>query len=195
MKKIIVLITVFIMIFTFGGCNQQKNNPPKTEDQTPEQQDTTPQDTTKLAIGNIHLGDAKEEVTKAFGSDYKETYEEDPALLGEPFYKWDYDRGVTVIIGKNTNQVLEMQSTDSSLATNLGVKIGDTYDTVSKKYSAYKVATSNQDNSQLVGWYEIGDGMLMIFDFDKDDDAMVNSNVKPDSKVEKMEITYMKFID
>lgn len=190
MKKIIVLIVVFIMIISLGGCKQQQTNPPKTQEPTPQTQDTT-----KPSIGNIHLGDSKEEAIKAFGKDYIETYEEDPGILGEPYYKWVYDSGITLFIGKNTNGVLEIESKNSELSTNLGIKIGDTFDTVNKKYSVYNVATSNQDNSKLVGWYELGEGQLIILDFDLNDDAIVNTNVKPDSKVQMMRITYERFID
>jgi hypothetical protein len=190
LKKTIVVIIALLMVFTIGGCKQNVTNPPKVEEQNPQTQDST-----KPSIGNIHLGDSKDEVIKAFGSDYKETFEEDPALLGEAFYKWVYTRGVNVIIGKDTNSLLEIESSDATLETNLGAKIGDTYESINNKYGEYKSVTSNQDNSTLVGWYELGEGQIVIFDFNKNDEAMVNFNVKPDSKVEMMKLTYLKFID
>jgi hypothetical protein len=202
MKKVLVIITVFIMIFTFGGCKQQQNNPPQPAPQTPAPQTPAPQtpatpsqDTNKPAIGNIGLGDSRDKVIETFGKDYKETFEQDPLNLGEPFYKWVYDRGIRLIIGKNTNQVLEIETTDPTLATNLGVKVGDTYETVNSKYGSYKLFKSNQDNSDLAGWYELGNGQVIIFDFNRGDNAVVNKDIKPDSKVELIRITYSKFID
>ena len=37
---------------------------------------------------------------------------------------------------------------------------------------------------KLEGWFDVGDGLLIIFDFDKDDNMIINKDITSDSKVD-----------
>jgi len=47
----------------------------------------------------------------------------------------------------------------------------------------------------LEGFYLVEDGMVMIFDYNKGDNQIVNSEVKPDSQVEMIRLTRAEYLD
>lgn len=213
MKKNKLTTSVFLLLVSgmilLSGCTQ--NTPPK---QQTDQSAIPPADNTKgnnqnntqnnnqgeqsgrPTLGGIHLGDSFTQVEQILGKDYKETFHEEPGHFPEAWYSREYVKGVTVIVGKDSNKVLEIDATAPAFPTNLGAKVGDNADTVFKQYGEkYKEFKSNQGDGPLPGFYELEEGMLIIFDLNKSDGMLFNPAVKPDSKVELIRLTYASNLD
>ncbi|MCO1603528.1 DUF3221 domain-containing protein [Desulfosporosinus nitroreducens] len=148
------------------------------------------------SIGQIQLGDSQSQVNEILGSVFKEEYHEEPGHFPESWNKRTYDKGVTVIVGKDSGQVLEIETTSAQFPTNRGSKIGDIAKDVFDNYgSDYKQLESRHGEGKLAGFYDLGDGQLIIFDLDKDDNSLLNQDVKADSKVEMIRLTNSNFLD
>ncbi len=107
-----------------------------------------------------------------------------------------YFSGIYLIVGKDSDKVLEINLTSDKYQTWLGDKIGVTADEVLSKYrDKYTEPVSIHSNEKLEGWFELGDGILIIFDFDKDDDMIVNIEITSDSKVELIKLTNIMYLD
>ena len=92
--------------------------------------------------------------------------------------------------------MLRIASTSPDLQTDLGIKAGDDAKTVFDAYKPlFEEAISRHSNEVLDGWYIMDDGTVMIFDFDKSDDTLVNSNIMPDSNVEEIILAYWSHFD
>ncbi len=149
-----------------------------------------------FSIGGLSVGDSRDKIISILGSDYEEEYIDVDAYFGESFYKWTYDKGVMVVVGKDSGKLLEIECTTPELETEAGVKVGDTAEFTFEKYSSsYKTPTSRHDDSKLEGWFEAEDGSLIIFDMDAEDGMLINDEIKPDSKIEKIKLTNMGFMD
>ena len=61
--------------------------------------------------------------------------------------------------------------------------------------SSYKQFESRHGDGKLSGFYELEDGQLIIFDLDKNDNSLLNKEVRKDSKVEMIRLTKTNFID
>jgi hypothetical protein len=148
------------------------------------------------SIAGIALGVAKEEVVQVLGDDYNEEYHEEGAYYGEPYYIWQYSKGIRLIIGSNTNKVLQIIVTSPDYVTALGAKVGDTYQDVNAKYEGkYSVPESRHGDDRLEGWYELPNYDVIIFDFDLEDDSTFNFEVQPDSQVEQIILTNWNYLD
>jgi hypothetical protein len=189
------LLTIFLItaLVALSGCAPRTS--PKEQKQ-PNTQTPPAQITNKPSIGGIFIGNTKEEVAKVLGSNFKETLVEEGGQLGEPFYKIEYTKGITVIVGKTSNKVLQIDSTSPEYKTNLGTKVGDTLKDIQNTYaSKYTQTESRQGDGKLEGWYNVEEEAVVIFDFNKSDETILNSNLKPESKVEMIRLTNLKFID
>ena len=109
----------------------------------------------------------------------------------------DYDDGgISFTIGKDSNKVLEIDLTSDKYETWLGDKIGVTADEVLTKYrKEFTEPESIHTGEKLEGWFDVGDGLLIIFDFDKDDNMIINKDITSDSKVELIRLTKMMYMD
>ncbi len=149
------------------------------------------------SLGGISLGDTPQAVINILGKNYTESTEPDIAgYVGEDMTVWSYESGITVIFGKTSGKVLKVTTANPDFKTDLGIKVGDDAKTVYETYkSLSEEAESRHSNEILEGWFLMKDGAVMIFDFDKSDGAMVNSNVTPDSKVEEIILAYWNHFD
>ncbi|NLU53291.1 MAG: hypothetical protein GXX10_10585 [Clostridiaceae bacterium] len=131
------------------------------------------------------------------GKNYSETTEtDDTGSFGEDIIVRNYNNGIAVSIGKTSGKVVRISASSSDFKTESGIKVGDTFKTVSETFkSKYKEAVSRQTNKTLEGWFLMEDGTVMIFDFKKEDGSMVNENIKDDSKVEEIILSYWKYFD
>lgn len=181
MKQIIMLAVIGIML-VLGGCAGE----PQTQDEI------------IPSIGGIHLGDSATQVTEVLGDDYEETFHEEGGHFGESYYLWDYKEGIELIIGKESGKVMQIDVTTSGMETDMGVKVGDQVTTAIGKYQEkYTEPESIHSGEKLEGWFEVGEGekALVIFDVDKDNDTIVNSEITSDMKVEMIRLVYSKYID
>lgn len=148
------------------------------------------------SIGGIHLGDNQSQVNEILGNVFKEEFFAEPGHFPESWNKRTYDKGITVIIGKDSGLVLELDTTSAQFPTNRGSKTGDMAKEVFDSYgSDYKQLESRHGDGELLGFYELEDGQIIIFDLDKDDNSLLNQDVKPDSKIEMIRLTRANFLD
>jgi ATPase subunit of ABC transporter with duplicated ATPase domains len=104
--------------------------------------------------------------------------------------------GEILLFGKDSDKVLEINLNSDKYQTWLGDKIGATADEVLTKYrKEFTEPESIHTNEKLEGWFDLGDGVLIIFDFDKDDEMIVNTEISSDSKVELIKLTNMMYMD
>ena len=148
-------------------------------------------------LGGISLGDSPQSVIDALGNNYSESTEPDVAgLIGEDLTVWTYENGIVVYIGKTSGKVQRIETTNPDFKTDLGIKVGDDKETVDETYRPnFEGAVSRHNDEVLEGRFHIGDGSVIIFDFDKSDNALVNENVTPDSKVERIILAYWKHLN
>lgn len=199
---IIPLMLAFFLIF-LSGCGS-----PQAPQGSPLPQSSQPQDpasvhsisslggNTTPSIGGICLGDSTDKVNRILDSEFSILTIDDGGYFGEPYQERTYPNGLKIIIGKSSSLVLQIMSTAPNLPTDLGIKIGDGSDRILRTYRAnYKEPVSQHGSGQLFGWFDVGNDQLMIFDFDADDESMVNKEIKPDSKVERIILAYSNFMD
>lgn len=202
--KRLVFCVLLIVALVLSGCastplppqQPQQPQPPQTtpsvnnQTASPLEEDSTP------SIGGISLGDSTGKVDKSLGLDFQLVSIEDGGYFGESYQERTYPNGIKIILGKSSGKVLQIMSTDANLTTDLGIKIGDVSEEILQTYRVkYKEPVSQHGSDKLNGWFEVGNGQLMIFDFTANDESMVNQVIKPESKVERIVLTYSHFMD
>ncbi|HHW49625.1 MAG TPA: hypothetical protein GXX14_13565 [Clostridiaceae bacterium] len=169
----------------------------QNEENTVQSEDSIQDIAAAPSLGGISLGDTSEDVVANLGDSYSESTESDVSgFIGEDLAIWNYDNGITVSIGKTSGKVLRIVSSSPDFKTDLGIKVGDVADTVFKTYKPmFKEAVSRHSDETLVGWFIMKDGAVIIFDFDKSDDTLINSDITSDSEVEEIILSYWKYFD
>lgn len=161
---------------------------------------TTPRTTTaKPSVGGLYLGDSIKEVKAAFGSDYRTITVKDTALLGEPYLKLSYNK-TTILVGKNSGKVYQIETTDNKLATNFNIKVGDTYQSVSTKLAGMGM-TNNTFGGATKGvntnWYKMADNSVLVVSFSGSTNANTRTNVtgtRNTAKVKMIRLTYQNLM-
>lgn len=149
------------------------------------------------SLEGISLGDSSQSVISILGSNCIKTDEPDSAgYIGEDTTVWRYESGISVTIGKTSDKVLRIASVSPDFKTDLGIKVSEDINTVYEAYKPlYEEAVSRHSDEVLEGWFLVGNEAVIIFDFNKSDNAVVNSNITPDSKVEEIIVAYWKHFD
>ncbi|MEG6612604.1 hypothetical protein V6C42_07050 [Pseudoclostridium thermosuccinogenes] len=149
----------------------------------------------KPSLAGISLGDSKEQVMEVLGKDYKETYYEEPGHFPETYYHWEYEKGISVYVGKDSSEVLEIRATSPEAETNLGVKVGDAAKTVFETYRPKYIEPESIHGGKLIGWFKVEGGAAMAFNFDIDDGMTNPVEIKDDDKVKEIILTYPAHVD
>ena len=197
MKKLVVTVLILLLTLAAFGCAANGNvNEQEIETAPPAQTENGTTAEFKPELGGIRLGDSKDKVIQAFGTDYEEDFFDDDYPFGEPYKIMDYDNGITVVLGADSNTVLEIATSSPETTTNLGFKVGDRSQEVLDEYRAkYEEPQSRHSDDTLTGWFIINDEYeLIIFKFDTDD-TLVNENVEPDDRIETIKLTNFKYMD
>lgn len=148
------------------------------------------------SLGGIRLGDSADTVTGLLGSDYTETVEEDiTGSVGEDMVLRKYDGKMTVFLGKESKKVISVIAHSSGYKTGQGIEVGDKAQEIFAKYQVYETAVGRQDNKELTGWYHTGDGQIIIFDFNRNNDIRTNFDIEPDAEVEEIILAYWAHFD
>ena len=134
---------------------------------------------TAPTLGGITLGDSSRNVVNALGNDCTKIDEPDNAgIIGEDMTIWRYESGISVTIGKTSDKVLRIASVSPDFKTDLGIKVSEDINTVYEAYKPlYEEAVSRHSDEVLEGWFLVGNEAVIIFDFNKSDDAVVNSSI------------------
>lgn len=177
-RRAAVIGVVLLLVVAGAGCSRG------TVTSTPDESDSL-----GTSLGGIHLGDSKERVLEILGKpDSQELRGDEAGYYGQAQYVWTYDKGIEVIIGKDSSTVLDIAAYASEFKTNLGVKVGDNATDVFDLYRAnYEELRSPHGGDILVGWFVVEHGDFLIFSIDKDNRRQ-NNNITPDSTIEVIEL-------
>lgn len=196
MKKVFLMFTaLFLLTLLINSCTSSKS---PSQDKSPNHNNTVNETINENlpSIAGVCLDDAAEIVDMILGDDYEQTFSEIEGHFGEPYYIRNYNDGLSILIGQNSGKVLEIELTSTNYETWQGDKIGDTADKVLSKYrEKYTEPETIHSDGKLEGWFDIGNGIILIFDFNKDDNMIVNKDIAPDSKVELIKLTKMQYLD
>jgi len=202
LKKILLIFIVLLTVALFvNGCGSNEAGqfpdiyePSKGKTKSPEQNNLGNESLPSIA--GICLDDAAEIVEMILGNEYEESFSDIEGHFGEPYYIRTYNDGLSIIIGQNSGKVLEIELTSTEYETWLGDRIGDTAEEVLSKYrKKYTEPETIHSDGKLEGWFNVGNGIILIFDFNKEDNMIVNTDISPVSKVELIKLTKMQYLD
>lgn len=138
-------------------------------------------------------------MTLSLGQDRQEKTELDNAgMVGEDLLVWEYINGLTISIGKESGKALFLSTTKRGIATDLGVQVGDKAQAAIDIYKVkYQPAINRHNNEQLVGWFWVGEEAVVILDFERDDNQLIDPDltVTPATLVESIIISYWKYFN
>lgn len=202
MKKVLLIFVALLAVTLFvNSCSSNEaggildsDEPAQSETEAPNQNNDNNEKSPSIA--GICLDDSAEIVDMILGDDYEETFSDIEGHFGEPYNLREYSDGLSIIIGKNSGKVLEIELTSQNYETWLGDKIGDTAGKVLTKYrEKYTEPETVHSDGKLEGWFDVGNGIILIFDFNKEDNMIVNMDIASDSKVELIKLTKMQYLD
>ncbi|SCY73843.1 hypothetical protein [Alkaliphilus peptidifermentans] len=149
----------------------------------------------KIALGGIHLGDSMSRVVEILGLGFDETIIHDDAdYIGEDLIEWTYKEGITVSFGVKSKSVLKIVLSSSAFETEMGAKVGDNATEVFGIYDdLYDKMISRHSDDILIGWYIPEEYIVLIFDTDKNNYTRVNGKISMDSNVEEIVLQYNWF--
>lgn len=193
-KKVVTIVLICIMLI-MAGCSRPAvteppgitpeeitgEEPPALEEQEPE----APAPPDRTTLGGVSLGDDTARVQLMLGKNNTEEI-----LPEDPFYSqgariWAYPKGITVTFDLKSNRAINLEVTAADCATNLGVRVGDNAGEVMAEYRAlYEEYEGLHSEGPIPGWFRVENGWLLIFDFDREDETLVNSDVGAEAIVE-----------
>lgn len=204
MIKNIFLICIIGIILIVSGCsgNLKPQSPGTGSDveNNSKTNDTNAQENVSVrpgSLGGICLGDSPEDVQRILGKDYTESMETDVSgYIKEDMIVWSFSKGIVVTIGKESKKVISVVSHSQDYKTDLGIKVGDQAKTLFEKYKPkFAAVISRHSNEVLDGWFNIGDGKIIIFRFDENNNTDASSTVPPDAAVQEIELAYWEHFD
>ncbi|MFZ7102726.1 MAG: hypothetical protein ACOWWO_08710 [Peptococcaceae bacterium] len=146
-------------------------------------------------IAGVHLGDTKDQVRAALGTDYEETPPgEEIGHFPEQVFRWAYDEGFVVFIGAESGKVLEITATSPQAATNLGIKVGDRAEQVFAAYRPKYIEPESIHGGKLFGIFKVEGAAALFFVFDLPE-GQFPRDIRPESKVVRMILTYPGQLD
>ena len=113
MKKLLSVLIILGILFTFGCSSSNVDSSPQMSEQgdLPEEKDTISETEDELVnegtnIAGIHLGDSQAQVLEILGDKYTEESLK-TKVFGEGFAMWHYE-GIDVVIGLESQKVLQI---------------------------------------------------------------------------------------
>jgi len=176
-----------------AGNNNDTKTDNKYNNNTETQQDE--QNIPSVSLAGIRLGDDKEKVIEVLGKDYKLIEHDEMGHFPEPFMLWEYNIGVSVILGKESGQVLEVRSTTKEVETNLGAKVGDSAVSVLSLYRSKYEEPESIHGGKLLGVFKVENGAALIFDFNVDDGLVNLEPINDNDIVERIILTMPEHLD
>lgn len=148
----------------------------------------------KYEIGGIHLGMTSQQVAEILGEPEKEVIAIGSSEHSMEYWiSWKYPNGFDVILGELTSRVIAIEINSSTIKTELGVKVHDNAEEAisvyQQKYPPFIGANGNPE-----GWFEVENGVILIFDVDLNDGTHVNE-ITPESKVEQIILIPSRYFD
>jgi hypothetical protein len=177
-----------------AGCQSAKdNNDPQNQQSANHQSDNQQSADQKVTVAGIYLGESTEAVKEKLGENYtSESMGND--WFGEQTSRWNYGENLEVIVGEETNSVLQINLYSDAFTAANGEKTGVTAGKVLPAYlDKYPLAKDHFEGKEIPGWFVVDEGVWLIFNF-KDDDTMVNQEIADDETVQSIHLVYEKFM-
>lgn len=196
-------VTIFVLALMIGatGCSPSLNsgvNPPQGQNSsTPPAlvQEEENKGQSKASLGGVHLGMSVSEIDDILGNNYIETFAEEGGYFGESIYIRKYGEDPVLVIGVQSQKVLQIDVYSPGYPTDLGIKVGDksiaAMETYREKYSEY---VGNQSPDKLAGWFVTEPGVLLIFSSEENRNRN-NQNLTADSQIYGITLGYSAFFD
>ena len=181
MKKIIVILLMVMLLTSQFGCAKTKT-PLKEKPSSP-------------SLAGLKIGDSRDKIIEILGNNYQSIEYDIAGHYPEAFMIWEYEEGVTVILGKDSGSVFELRSRSPKFETNLGAKVGDTADSVLSMYRSQYEEPESIHGGQLKGVFKVEDGAALIFDFDMKDGIANQGPIDKTDQVERIILTMPSYID
>lgn len=180
-KTTSILLILIMMIALIGGCQSSGSN--TGQEPNPSSTDN------RILLAGIGLGDSADQVKQILGDRY--TSESlDEGWFGEPTSRWLYGDDLEVIIGEETDAVLQINVYSDDFTTTAGDKVGDKAEEVLPGYqNQYPLAKDHFQGNDIPGWFTVGEGEWLIFNF-KDDGTMVNQAIDDKDQVISIHLVY-----
>ncbi|MGI6066622.1 MAG: hypothetical protein ACOYI2_09065 [Bacillota bacterium] len=193
MKKLLILLFSLLFIFSASACTNPGQDLP--ENTPPVSEGTNDTQENKPSLAGISLGDPAEKAEEVFGKDFEETFHEEAGHFPESFYTWEYSEGTMVVIGHDSNKVLEIRSTSPERETNLGIKAGDQAEKVFNTYRGKYSEPESIHGGKLYGCFKVEEGQALAFAFNIENGYFNSEDIPADEQVEGILLTYPTYID
>ena len=132
---------------------------------------------------------------QCFGSDYTETYMDIAGHFGESYYVREYNDGLSVIISRTLTKLAEIElfqiNTKPGWVTRLVTQPTIYCQNTANYIPNLKPFTAMESLKAGLMWVMV----WLIFDFNKDDNMIINVDISLDSKVELIKLTKMMYLD
>ena len=208
MNRLITLILMVMMIVMAAGCqNSAPVIPPDSSSPGQNQEilgtieppgNSEPADSvfSTESLGGIRLGMTGEQVEKLRGKNYTDELHAEGGYFGESLIIRQYSDGCSMVIGKETNKVLQVDVSSEDYPTDLGFKVGDPSIKVMETYRAqFEEFVGNQSSDKLMGWFLIDEtGELLIFS-SMESQERFNENITADSKITGITLGRAQYFD
>lgn len=214
-RKLTLLAASILTVLLLGGCasidqndakdigkeeqqgGDQIGNPDNnTEDHKDHPQGNGEEPEKDSILAGLSLGDDLEKVNQVLGDDYEEAESDIDYPWGELILHRTYANGIELIIGKDSHRLYQISVSSSAFPTAMGTRVGDNFNDAVAKYSAkYDEFKGPNSDGKNVGWFEVEDGVLLIFDADREDSSRVNDSIGENEKVEEIVLAYAKHFE
>lgn len=145
------------------------------------------------SLAGVYLGENKTKVIELFGYDYQEELVIDNAgYYGQNYYILTYKDNAEFRINSDSEEVVWITLFSNEMAGPNGVMVGDTAESVLEGFDAkYDKVISPHSSEPILGWFIVGnDGEVLIFDFESEDNARLNLELKDNSKLQSITLTF-----
>jgi hypothetical protein len=103
-------------------------------------------DVSKISISKLKIGMNMQTVTKILGQPKRKKVENDNTCHSSDVTTLNYDRLEIGVLGKNSGQIFNIQTTNPAYITSEGIRVGDLVSKAKKAYAKYQ---SQQDSEAL----------------------------------------------
>ena len=206
MKRLVIFLMLIIMVMILGCQSPLLNDPsdPPTQEQGQEDPDVSQapdenQSSPKFSVeslGRVRLGMSAEEVESILGNDYTQEIHDEGGYFGESIIVRTYADGCDLIIGSNSDRVLQMEAYCDSYPTSMGFRVGDPSMQVMDAYRGkYREFVGRHSSEKLLGWFMIGDTCELLIFSSQENRERFNENIAADSKVTGITLGYSYYFD
>ena len=144
------------------------------------------------------MGDNKTKVIELFGKDYQEKLIiDDSGYYGQDYYILTYQGNVEFKIGADSEEVIWITLFSTEITGPDEIMVGDSAESVLVRFeNTYSKVISRHNSEPILGWFIVGDDYeIIIFDFESEDNTRLNTELKDNSRLQNITLTFFTFFD